>query len=72
MHDGFRYRHDVGGAQGVVRRSASYPNWRMSMDEVEAVDELGPGGLWSSSQAAGSTGRSHLRCSIWSSVIWSV
>jgi hypothetical protein len=42
MHDGFRYRHDVGGAQGVVRRSASYPNWRMSMDEVEAVDELGP------------------------------
>jgi Family of unknown function (DUF6325) len=42
MHYGFRYRHDV-GANGVVRRSASHhPNRRMSMDEVDEVDELGP------------------------------
>jgi hypothetical protein len=41
MHYGFRYRHDV-GAQGVVRRSVSHPNRRMSMDEVDDVDELGP------------------------------
>jgi hypothetical protein len=41
MHYGFSYRHDV-GAQGVVRRSASHPIRRMSMDEVDAVDELGP------------------------------
>jgi hypothetical protein len=41
MQYGFRDRHDV-GAQGVVRRSASHPNRRMSMDEVDAVEELGP------------------------------
>src|SRR4249919_1467566 len=40
MHDGSRYRHDVGCRS--VRRSASHPIRRMSMDEVDAVDELGP------------------------------
>jgi Family of unknown function (DUF6325) len=41
MHDKRTYRHHV-GAQEVVRPFAFHPVRRRSMDEVEAVDELGP------------------------------
>jgi hypothetical protein len=42
----------------------------MSTDEVDDVDELGPvDWIVVESRAASSTGKSHLRCSTWSSVI---
>jgi hypothetical protein len=41
LHDGSRYRHDV-AAQDVADGPRFTQIRRMSMDEVDAVDELGP------------------------------
>src|SRR6476469_531568 len=41
MHDETTHRHHV-GAQEVVRPFAFHPIRRRSMEEVDAVDELGP------------------------------